>query len=262
MTISVVIHTYNSEKYIEECLESVKSVEEIIICDMYSTDRTIEIAQRYGAKIIYHENVGFADPARNFALSHATMDWVLVLDSDEVVTPELLTYLRNYMTCYESNYVVVYIPRKNLLIGKALKSWYPNHIMRFFKNGTVTFDDKVHCTPTTHGVVGEFFIDQKREELAIIHYNYDSIESFISRMNKYTTLELEKFSERSVKFSAKILFTRPVGEFCKRYFLKQGYQDGWHGFIFAVLMAIYKFVAIIKLWESELDLKTLKNLKK
>jgi len=68
MTISVVIHTYNSEKYLEECLESVKSVEEIVICDMHSTDRTIEIAQKYGAKIVYHENLGFADPARNFAL--------------------------------------------------------------------------------------------------------------------------------------------------------------------------------------------------
>src|SRR3989339_2085316 len=144
MTISVVIHTYNSEKYLEKCLESVKTCEEIVICDMHSTDRTIEIAQKYGAKIVYHENVGFADPARNFALSHATQDWILVLDSDEMVTPELLAYLREYQTNYQTNYKVVYIPRKNILLGKVLWSWYPNSIMRFFKNGVVTFDEKVH----------------------------------------------------------------------------------------------------------------------
>lgn len=255
MTISVVIHTYNSEKYLEECLESVKSCEEIIICDMHSTDRTIEIAEKYGAKIIYHENLGFADPARNFALSHATQDWVLVLDSDEMATPELLDYLRNYMVTHETNYKTVYIPRKNILLGKALHSWYPNQILRFFKRGLVTFDEKVHCTPTVHGVTGEFFIDPKRTELAIIHYNFDSIESFVSRMNKYTSLELEKFLERNIKFSAKLLFTRPMAEFLKRYIAKKGYKDGWHGFMFSVLMGIYKFVAIAKLWESELDLK-------
>lgn len=255
MSISVVIHTYNSEKYLEKCLESVKSVEEIVICDMHSTDRTIEIAQKYGAKIVYHENVGFADPARNFALSHATQEWVLVLDSDEMVTPELLAYLREYITSYQTNYKVVYIPRKNILLGKVLWSWYPNSIMRFFENGAVTYDEKVHCTPTAHGSVGEFFIDPKRTELALIHYNYDSIEAFISRMNKYTSLELEKFEERNIKFSAKLLFTRPIGEFFKRYLLKKGYKDGWHGFIFAVLMGIYKFVAIVKLWQSELNLE-------
>ncbi len=251
MTISVVIHTYNSEKYLEQCLESVKSVEEIVICDMHSTDRTIEIAQKYGTKIIYHENVGFADPARNFALSHATQDWILVLDSDEIVPKELLEYLREYITNHHPVYEALYIPRKNILLGKVLWSWYPNHIIRFFKNGVVTYDEKVHCTPTIHKG-GQFFIDPKRTELALIHYNFDSIESFISRMNKYTSLELEKFKERNIKFSATLFFTRPIAEFLKRYILKKGYNDGWHGFIFAVLMGIYKFVAIAKLWESEL----------
>ena len=122
------------------------------------------------------------------------------------------------MTNYESNYEVVYILRKNILLVKVLWSCYPNPIMRFFKNGVVTFDEKVHCTPTAHGSVGEFFIDPKRTGLALIHFNYDSIETFISRMNKYTSLELEKFGERNIKFSAKLLFTRPIAEFLKRYY--------------------------------------------
>lgn len=254
MGISVVIHTYNSEKYLEKCLESVKAVEEIVICDMHSTDKTIEIAQKYGAKIIYFENVGFADPARNFALSNATQDWILVLDSDEIVPKELLDYLREYIENHDPVLEAIYIPRKNILLGKVLWSWYPNHIIRFFRNGVVTYDEKVHCTPTVHKG-GNFYIDPKKTELALIHYNYDSIEDFISRMNKYTSLELEKFNERNIKFSAKLIFTRPIAEFLKRYILKKGYKDGWHGFIFASLMAIYKFIAITKLWQSELNLK-------
>ena len=178
-----------------------------------------------------------------------------MLDSDEIVPKELLSYLREYIKNHDPLYEAVYIPRKNILLGKVLWSWYPNPIIRFFRNGVVTYDEKVHCAPTIHKG-GQFFIDPKITELALIHYNYDSIEAFISRMNKYTSLELEKFEERNIKFSAKLLFTRPIAEFFKRYILKKGYKDGWHGFIFAVLMGIYKFVAIAKLWQAELNLET------
>ena len=96
-TISVVIHTYNSEKYLERCLESVKDADEIIICDMHSTDRTIEIAEKFKCKIVYHENVGYAEPARNFANSQVTSDYFLILDSDEYASSGLLQYLRAYI---------------------------------------------------------------------------------------------------------------------------------------------------------------------
>ncbi|OGI02534.1 MAG: hypothetical protein A2Y25_07110 [Candidatus Melainabacteria bacterium GWF2_37_15] len=254
MGISVVIHTYNSEKYLEKCLESVKTCEEIVICDMHSTDRTIEIAQKYGAKIIYHENLGFADPARNFALSHATQDWVLVLDSDEEIPPALLEHLRELMTTLPKHIGGVFIPRKNLHLGQVLWLSYPNPILRFFKNGKVSFSEKVHCAPTIIDG-GDWHIDEKRTDLAIIHYNHDDLESFISRMNTYTTLELEKFEERGVKFSIGLLLFRPIGEFIKRYFIKGGIKSGLHGFVFSVFLMIYKFTAAAKLWAKELKEK-------
>ena len=117
--ISAVIHTYNSEKYLEECLQALVSLDEIVVCDMYSTDRTIEIAQKYGCKIIYHENVGFADPARNFAIDQTSGDWVLVVDSDEIIPPELIKYLRERISKPDSPEVFI-IPRKNILLGKIL----------------------------------------------------------------------------------------------------------------------------------------------
>lgn len=259
MGISVVIHTYNSEQHLEKCLESVKTCEEIVICDMRSTDQTIEIAQKYGARIIYHENLGFADPARNFALSHATQDWVLVLDSDEEVTLELLEYLRKLPETLHHNINGVFIPRKNIHLGEVLWLTYPNKILRFFKNGKVSFSDRVHCSPTVlEG--GVHYIDSQKTDLAIIHHNHDSLESFISRLNTYTTLELEKYEERGVKFSAGLLLARPFGEFIKKYFLKGGFKYGWYGFIFSILFSFYKFTAAAKLWAKELKEKQKKEL--
>lgn len=251
MGISAVIHTYNSEKYLEECLDAIKCLDEIIICDMYSTDKTIEIAKKFGCVIVYHENVGYADPARNFAMSHVTNDWILVVDSDEMIPIELINYLKEWIknpNCANA----LEIPRKNILLGKVLWSWYPNRIARFFRKGYVSWPDRVHVVPDVEGTIDR--IDSRRTELAIIHYNYDSIESFISRLNKYSTLELEKYKDRNIKFSIGFLIMRPFLEFLKKFILKKGYKDGIHGFIFSVLQAVYKFVSIAKLWEYELNL--------
>ena len=93
MKISVVIQTYNSEQFLERVLNSVKEFDEIVVCDMYSTDRTIEIARKFDCKIVYHKKTDFCEPARNFAIHSATYDWVLVVDSDEIVPADLKDYL-------------------------------------------------------------------------------------------------------------------------------------------------------------------------
>ena len=108
----------------------------------------------------------------------------------------------------------------------------------------------MHCTPEVY-TAKVHKIDPKRKELAIIHYNYDSIESFVSRMNRYSTLELEKYTKRNIRFSVGYAINRSFGEFIKRYILKKGFLDGTHGFIFSVMMAYYKFISIAKLWEHE-----------
>ncbi len=251
MGISVVIHTYNSEMYLEKCLESVKEFAEIIICDMYSTDKTIEIAQKYGCRIIYHENIGYADPARNWAMNHASNEWIFVLDSDEISPKTLNDFLHEWVETEKAktHYKGMYIPRKNIQIGNFLRAWYPNTIIRLFKKGYFDWPAEVHCSPKILGAV--YTINPKEHEKAIIHYNHQSISSFIKRMDIYTTLELDKFSQRGVKFKLWYLLLRPIGEFIKRYFFKSGYKDGMPGFLFAIFIGIYKFIAIAKLWEME-----------
>src|SRR5574344_1325839 len=114
-TISVVINTLNAERLLDKCLESVKDADEIVICDMHSEDKTIEIAQRHNCKIVYHERTGIVEPARNWAMEQATGDWILVLDADEIVKPELWQYLRNYANNPVPNKYACYIARETAM---------------------------------------------------------------------------------------------------------------------------------------------------
>ena len=123
MTISVVINTLNAEKYLEECLKSIKSFDEIILCDMYSNDKTIQIAEKFGCKIFYHEKIGYVEPARNFAISQATGDWIFVVDSDEIIPEKLVEFLKNFAKDQEENdfqYTTVAISRKNRFFALVL----------------------------------------------------------------------------------------------------------------------------------------------
>ncbi len=248
MKISAVIHTFNSEKYLKECLESLASLDEIIICDMYSTDRTIEIAKEYNCKIIYHENVGFADPARNFAISQASNNWIFVVDSDEIIPQKLIEYFEKQIhnpQCPD----VFYIPRKNYYFGKFITHTYPDHQIRFFKKGHASWTPYVHTFPELKGSTCK--ISANRQDLAIIHYTYDTISAFVSRINKYTTFEVDKLKKKKRKPTLVNILLSPTAGFFSTYFLQKAYKDGKHGFLIAMLIGYYKFLAIIKLWEQE-----------
>lgn len=152
MKISVVIQTYNSEQFLERVLNSVKEFDEIVVCDMYSTDRTIEIARKFDCKIVYHKKTDFCEPARNFAIHSATYDWVLVVDSDEIVPADLKDYL--YTLLREQRAIGgVWIPRKNYLMGKFIHGDYPDYILRFFRKQNAFWPPYVHAVPRVEGKV-------------------------------------------------------------------------------------------------------------
>jgi len=249
-TISVVINTYNAERVFEKCLESVKGADEIIVCDMYSEDRTIEIAQKFNCKIFYHERCGYAEPARNFANSQATSDWVLVLDADEIVTPELWLYLRDFADNAPENTVMLSIPRENIILGQKLRCTYQKGIKRFWRNGIAEYKAHVHSTPKDYKG-DDAHISPRCRNLALQHYHIDTFHSFIEKMNRYTDFETERFEAREQKFSLWNLIWRPAFEFFKCYILKGGCFDGVCGFIMCILNAQYKFVQNAKLYEME-----------
>lgn len=245
--ISVVINTYNAEKFLARVLESVKDFDEIVICDMESTDNTCTIAAEYGCKIVVFPkgNHVSAEPARTFAIQSASNKWVLVIDADELVTPELKDYLYDLIKKPDAPQGL-YIPRKNYFMGQFMHSFYPDYLLRFFiREGTV-WPPYVHTFPEVKGRKEK--IPANRKELAFIHLANDNIKVRLDKTNQYTENEVEKKKNKKVGIGA--LIFKPLFRFFRAYFLKGGFHDGKAGFINASYEALYKFVALSKIIEA------------
>ncbi|ADV42569.1 glycosyltransferase family 2 protein [Bacteroides helcogenes] len=248
MKISIVINTYNAEKHLKEVLESVKGFDEILVCDMESTDHTIKIAQEYGCKIVTFEkkNYNIVEPARQFAIEQTSHSWVLVVDADEVVTKELRDYLYANISredCPDG----ILIPRKNYFMGKFMHCYYPDHILRFFKKEKTYWPPIIHVSPEVKGTL--YKIPPKRKELAFEHLANDLVSDIVRKTNDYTENEVTKKAHKHYTVFA--LLHRPLFRFFKGYILKQGFRDGVPGFIRACLDGYYQFVMVAKILERQ-----------
>ena len=248
--ISVVINTYNASKYLARVLETAKSFDEIVVCDMESTDNTVEIAQAYGAKIVTFpkENHKSAEPARTFAIQSASSDWVLVVDADELIPQALHDYLYEFIENHGET-MGLYIPRKNFTMGVCLPSSYPDYQLRFFiKEGTV-WPPYVHTFPKINGSID--YIPKKRKDLAFVHLD-DSTHAVIVRLNNYTDNEVVK--RAGTKVTLFKLVVSPMVRFIKQYFIKGGFRYGIAGYVQAARSAQYKFTVLCKLYEKQIGL--------
>lgn len=247
--ISVVINTYNEAKNIVRCLESVRWADEIVIVDMHSTDKTRELAKRYTNKIFLHEQSGYVEPARNFAIAKARNEWILVLDADEEI-PEKLAQTLQSLPIDMPETSIVSLPRKNMIFGKWIQhsGWWPDHLVRFFKKGTVTWKDAIHSVPETNGNM----LTLTGADNAILHHNYESVSQFLHKnLEIYAAREAEELSEKGYAFDYADAIRFPLKEFLSRYFAREGYKDGFHGLVLGVLMAMYHFTVFLYLWEKK-----------
>lgn len=247
--ISVVINTYNEQKNIVRCLESVKWADEIVVVDMYSTDKTKEIAKKYTKHIFLHEQTGYVEPARNFAIGKATGDWILIVDADEEISKSLALSLRK-IADGDSEAAVVFLPRKNIIFEKWIQhsGWWPDNIIRFFRKGAVTWKDAIHSVPETRGTI----LTLTGEENAIVHHNYQSIGQFLYKsVQIYARQEAEELIKKGYRFNYSDAIRLPVKEFLSRYFAREGYKDGFHGLMLALLMAFYHFAIFTYIWEKK-----------
>ena len=234
--ISVVINTYNASKYLARVLETAKSFDEIVVCDMESTDNTVEIAKNYGAKVVIFPKADHksAEPARTFAIQSASCDWVLVVDADELTPQALHDYLSDFIK-NPGDIRGIYIPRKNFTMGTFLPSSYPDYQLRFFiKEGTV-WPPYVHTFPTVNGKL--YHIPEKRKDLAFVHLD-DSTHATLVRLNNYTDNEVEKRAGTKVTFFK--MFASPTMRFIKLYFIKGGFLYGIAGYVQAMRSAQYR----------------------
>jgi len=249
MKVSVVVNTYNEEKNLSGCLESAKDfADEIIVVDMHSDDKTVEIAKKFGAKIFEHEYTRYVEPARNFALSRATGDWILLIDADEELPPALRGKLKDIVK--ENVFDYVEIPRKNIIFGKWIEHsrWWPDRLVRFFKKGKVEFSSKIHVPPVTKGEGKKL---DPVEENALIHYNFQGVSQFIERLNRYSDIQSKELVKNGYKFDWQDLVVKPSNEFFSRFFAGEGYRDGVHGLALAILQSFSEAAVYLKVWEKE-----------
>ncbi|MDR3253462.1 MAG: glycosyltransferase family 2 protein [Endomicrobium sp.] len=244
---SAYVLTKNEEKHIKECIESLKWVDEIVIIDSFSEDATVKTAKEMGCKVVQNKFECFGKQ-RNFALSQCSYDWIICLDADERITPELKIEIEHELQNFPKGNVFL-APRKSRFINKWIlhSGWYPNYRHPvFFNKKAVNYKEQlVHEDIDYQGKKYYFKGD-------IIHYPYDNIKQFIKKSDLYTDLSSREMFEKARKCRVINLFGNPVIMFFKMYCIKKGFLDGFTGLILALLYSsFYTLMKYIKLWELQ-----------
>lgn len=244
--ISAVIHTYNEEKNLERCLSSLSWVNEIIVIDMGSNDKTCVIAKDFTSRIFQHPYTGFVEPARNFGILKASGDWIIILDADEEIPKSLVKYITLEIKNPSADYYR--IARKNIIFGKWIKhaGWWPDYQVRLFQKGCVTWTERIHGIPLTRGNGQDI---EANDNLSIIHNNYQTLEQYLERANRYSSISAKELFLSNQQFSVEALFIKPLEEFINRFFVREGYKDNIHGLVLSLLQSYTELMIYLKLWE-------------
>ncbi len=234
---------------IEDCLKSVNWANEIILVDNESSDNTGTIAKKFTDKIFTHKNdpINLND-SKNFGFTKASGDWILSIDADERISPELhKEIIQRLMGApdYVDGYL---IPRKNIIFGKWIKHglWYPDHQLRLFRKGKGKF-------PSKHN---HELLEVKGQTLElkqhIVHLNYTSVDQYLNKIAYYySDNEAEQYLNSGKKLQWYDAIRMPASDFLLNFFARSGYKDGLHGLALSLLQSFYMFIVFAKVWEKQ-----------
>jgi glycosyltransferase involved in cell wall biosynthesis len=244
--LSVIIITKNEFDQIRECLESVQWADEIVVLDSGSTDGTVNICREFTEKVFETDWPGFGQQ-KNRALEKTTGDWVISIDADERVSPELRQEIEQAMSSQQ--YQGYKIPRSSYYCGRRIhhSGWCPDYIVRLFRRDSSRFTDSlVHEHVEVQGPVG-------RLRAPLIHYSFGNFEEVLDKVNRYSTYNAEMLMKAGKSSSVLKATSRGLWAFIKTYIFRAGFLDGRHGFMLAVSNAegtYYKYVKLILLQET------------
>lgn len=242
--ISAVLITLNEEKNIGKALKSLEGlVQEVIMVDSRSNDKTVELAKKMGAKVYFRKFDNFANQ-KNWATNKATNPWILSLDADEVIPFSLALEIRQAVK--NEKFSAFFIPRRNFIFGKEIKHsrWSPDvHIWLWRKDKGKWMGD-VHEEVIVSGKAGKL-------KNAKFHFQEDSVSDFIKSNDFYSSLLAKSLFKKGVRFSLLHSIWDPIFEFFIRFVYKLGFLDGLRGFVLCYLMAIYKLSIWIKIYELQ-----------
>lgn len=246
--ISVFIVTFNEERNIRRCLESVKFCDEIIVVDSGSGDQTVEIARSYGAKVIERAWPGFVEQKR-FALEQCQHEWVLNLDADEELSPELSAEIKGLLSASNQALNGYQISRLVYFLGRWWKrgGWYPEYRLRLMRRVFTTWGGiDPHERAIVSGQIGYL-------KAHLHHYTYSGLSQQIQTLNRYSDTAAEQMFKQGRKTNLFEIFTRPIIRFIKFYFIKLGFLEGIAGLIVALNESFYVFLKYSKLWAKKYD---------
>lgn len=250
MKISVTILVKNSEATLEATLESVKDFEEVVLLDTGSTDSTLAIAERFSNVKVFHAPFEGFGPTHNKATSLASYDFILSLDSDEVLSPELILEIKDLTLDPSCIYA---IPRDNYYKGKHIKGcsgWYPDFVVRLYNRKSTSFNDAA-----VHEKIIQGSLKKINLKNSMSHVPYRSVEDFLHKMQNYTTLFAEQHKGRKPSSLTKAII-HGIACFIKSYFLKKGFLFGYEGFFISLYNGHTAFYKYIKLLEANQKLKS------
>ncbi len=240
MKISATIIAYNEERNIARAIESLRCVDEIVVVDSGSTDRTVELAQNLGARVIESPWPGYAKQ-KNFAAEQAANDWILSLDADESLSEALEAEIWQWKK-REPERDAYTMPRMAQYLGRWIhhSGWYPDRKVRLYHRKKAYWEGEyVHESVKVTGTVGEF-------ESNLLHFTCDSLSEHLRRMDGYTTLAAEQMLAAGKRVTWGRLIFEPVWTFFSSYVLKLGFLDGVEGLAIANMAALYNFVKYAK----------------
>ena len=246
--LSVTVITKNEVNFIRACLDSVRWADEIIIVDSGSTDGTVEICREYTDKIMLTDWPGFG-PQKNRALAMATSEWVLSLDADEQVSPELKQEILSAMS-FPEDHAAFDLPRRSSYCGRRMRhsGWWPDYVTRLFRRGSARFsDDLVHERLVVDGRIGRL-----REPL--IHAAFENLENVLETMDRYSTIGARMMHDRGKKATMATAILHGFWSFFHTYVVRSGFLDGRTGFMLAVSNAegtYYKYLKLLLLAERK-----------
>ena len=233
--------------HIYACLASLEKIaDEIIVTDIgMETSLKSEIIVMKKVRVVEEAHVPYIELIREKLKNMAKYEYVLFLDADEELPDSLIAELK---TCYTKN-DAIRIPRKNIVFGSFVQHsrWWPDYQVRLFKKNAVIWPTKIHQQPNITGSVYEL---APREDMAILHHNYDSIDDFVTRMMRYAKIEAQEKIEQKQEFHLQQATKNAVSEFVSRYFAGEGYKDGMLGFTLAILQLFYSFLVYFYYWEQ------------
>lgn len=247
-TLSAVLLARNEESNIRSCLETVSWCDEVIVVDMESSDRTVEIAREYTERIFSHAVVSAFDIAKKFAVEQASGDWILLVDADEMIPRPLAEILQQLVA---GNSADVYrIPFKHYIMGDWIQNsgWGYSPLPRLFRAGSIRFEKTIHGYMHINETARVVTLEPG-DGFCIVHFNYTDSRHFVEKLNRYTSVEAEHKYENGESFSYWRLVKSALLAFYGRYVKGRGYRDGVRGFSLSAMMTFYTVMTYIKLWE-------------